>query len=165
MPPQVKLIPKKCDVCSITDASKFSKCIYNICIDCKKVKNSKPYLCKYCGESESDKFPKDRYSTCKKCRANKGLESKFKEENYSNVDNKDDINKHIKKYILVDYSIFEGLTIKQVLDNQQLEVRNLNELNSKLEKENRDLKSEIFKIFCELDNLKDEIKELRNSKV
>jgi hypothetical protein len=60
--------PKKCNICFISDISKFSTCIYDICKECKKNKNNKEYSCKYCNENNSDNFYKGRYSTCKKCR-------------------------------------------------------------------------------------------------
>ncbi len=122
MPPGYKTIPKVCEVCSTTEVEKFSDFIYNICKECKKDKSAKTYLCKYCGETESENFEKGRYTNCKKCRSNNKNFKKIVEDKEINPLDKN-INNHIDKYFLLNYSTFGGLSPKQIIDNHNLDLK------------------------------------------
>ncbi len=160
MPPSLKIIPKICEICSTSDTDKFSTYIYNICKECKVKNSNKKHLCKFCGEIEEDKFEKGRYTTCKKCRSSsKKLEKEIEEKDKEPLNI--DVSNHIKKYILLDYSDFEGFSIKQVIDNLRIENNHKDERILTLENKNSMLEMEYFKLSCELNDIRNVIKELK----
>jgi hypothetical protein len=135
-------VPKKCNICLSEDESKFSSCIYDICKECKKLKNSKVYLCKYCKEDNPNNFYEGRYSTCKKCR-NKSESEKI-------IINEPSESKNIKdcvyKSIFYDNSVFNGMSLIQLITNLSERIETLENENEEIKKENFDLKSEINKL-------------------
>jgi len=165
MPLQPKSTDKFCEICETTEEENFTPCVYNICKSCKKIKNAKPYLCKYCGDSDKENFPSNRYSTCKKCRNSKEVTERIKNKVYNEVSTPTsetsvptqmrlNLQEEFKKFVLLDYSLFDGFTLKQVIDNFQKEILTLSQKVNILEEENSKLKYQHFKTSFELNELK-----------
>jgi hypothetical protein len=164
MPKVNRIGPKLCGDCGESDETKFTPCIFNICKDCKKLKNPKEYKCKYCDATDKTLFYENRYTNCRKCyNGRKGdktniercIEEKHSEE--STVDkvimNDNEIRRIIKQTINYDVSIMMGYTIRQTLDDLKINSdSNKDEIES-LKEENSRLKYENFKILSMLEDL------------
>lgn len=158
MPPTVKDIPKRCEVCSTTEVDKFTTCIYNICKECRNAKFEKSHLCGTCGEIEPDMFEKGRYTTCKKCRSNAKKLVKYIENKEVKPSNPDVISQ-FDKYIKFNHEVFGGLSLKQTIDNLNLSDKSKTEEIIQLRNKNYMLENEYFKVACELNEVRNSIKE------
>jgi hypothetical protein len=160
MPLKPKLISKLCEICGTSDDDKFTPYIYTICKSCKREKNKKEHLCKYCAESKEEKFYEGRYNVCKPCFSSK-VNNKRKDEKLSEeVDNsneltKIDVKKVVRKFLHLDYELFEGLTLKQAIE--EIKTENV-ELNTKLEKANLEIES----LNNKIKSMSDEFTKLEN---
>jgi hypothetical protein len=151
MPLKLKNIPKLCEICRDDKEENFTTYVYNICKTCKKTKNMKSYLCEICGVVDKVLFYEGRYNNCKKCfnakkNENKKIE-KIREASYIEAPKPEAINVKtiLENYILTDYKIFQGYTIKQVMDDYAKEISNLKAEIEKLKVQNEELTDKHYK--------------------
>lgn len=132
----------KCQKCQTSDVSKFTKTSKNICKECKK--SLKPCKCKHCGDEDRLNFFEGRYTTCKKCKNNvknvKNLDTKFECLPYNY-----ELNLQIENFIMNDFKIFRGITVKQKIVDSDEKIKKLEEKISELTELCENLRIEVIK--------------------
>jgi hypothetical protein len=152
MPLKAKIIPKLCAICGTNDEDKFTPYMYDKCKNCRKITNKKDYLCKYCGEFDKNKFYEGRYNNCKKCYTShknmKKKDEKLSEEPVTPENDKPiDVRNVVRKFLHLDYELFEGLTLKEFI--------------TEIKAENVELNAKLNKAETEIDTLKNIIKSIK----
>lgn len=117
-----------CKTCETSEEVKFSKKVFDICKECKKLANPKPYICKHCGDNIIENFTIGRHTSCKKCTRYKANQSACIKQNLIANENKfedKEITSQIEKYLLTNYKLFRGETTKMVIDNHTEKIQGL----------------------------------------